>query len=103
MNSPSRIDAGKTSTSRRRTSSPPGEQSRRRRWLPHLSLEHDLNVHAVADDVLGETIVFSRRGKPEAPRRKMHRYEKGCRLRRCVTGCPNAAKQGMNVSYVPGR
>jgi choline dehydrogenase-like flavoprotein len=32
----------------------------------------------------------------------MHRYERGCRgSGRCVTGCPNAAKQGMNVSYVP--
>ena len=32
----------------------------------------------------------------------MHRYERNCRgSGRCVTGCPNAAKQGMNVSYVP--
>jgi choline dehydrogenase-like flavoprotein len=72
---------------------------------PHFdALEHDLNVHAVADDVLGENnrLFLDEASAEGLPARKMHRYEKGCRgSGRCVTGCPNAAKQGMNVSYVP--
>jgi choline dehydrogenase-like flavoprotein len=72
---------------------------------PHFdALEHDLNVHAVADDVLGENnrLFLDEASAEGLPARKMHRYERGCRgSGRCVTGCPNAAKQGMNVSYVP--
>jgi choline dehydrogenase-like flavoprotein len=72
---------------------------------PHFdALEHELNVHAVADDVLGENnrLFLDEASAEGLPARKMHRYEKGCRgSGRCVTGCPNAAKQGMNVSYVP--
>ena len=72
---------------------------------PHFdALEHELNVHAVADDVLGENnrLFLDEASASGLPARKMHRYEKGCRgSGRCVTGCPNAAKQGMNVSYVP--
>ena len=72
---------------------------------PHFdALERDLNVHAVADDVLGENnrIFLDEAKKDGLPARKMHRYERGCRgSGRCVTGCPNGAKQGMNVSYVP--
>jgi len=72
---------------------------------PHFEvLERDLNAHAVGDDVLGQN---SRLFLDEAvthglPAERMHRYERGCRgSSRCVTGCPNGAKQGMNVSYVP--
>ncbi len=72
---------------------------------PHFdALERELNAHAVADDVLGENnrIFLDEAAKDGLPARKMHRYERNCRgSGRCVTGCPNGAKQGMNVSYVP--
>lgn len=72
---------------------------------PHFdALEKDLNAHAVADDVLGENsrLFLDAAAKDGLPARKMHRYERNCRgSGRCVTGCPSAAKQGMNVSYVP--
>ena len=72
---------------------------------PHFdALERELNVHAVNDDVLGENnrLFLDEASAEGLPARKMHRYERGCRgSGRCVTGCPNAAKQGMNVSYVP--
>jgi choline dehydrogenase-like flavoprotein len=32
----------------------------------------------------------------------MHRYDRGCKgSGYCLTGCPNGAKQGMSVTYVP--
>lgn len=72
---------------------------------PHFeALEHELNAHAVDDAVLGENNrLFLDEAKHEGlPAGKMRRYERNCRgSGRCVTGCPNAAKQGMNVSYVP--
>ena len=72
---------------------------------PHFdALERDLNVHAVDEDVLGENnrLFLDEASHAGLPARKMHRYERGCRgSGRCVTGCPNGAKQGMNVSYVP--
>jgi choline dehydrogenase-like flavoprotein len=72
---------------------------------PHFdALEQELNVHAVADDVLGvnNRLFLDEASAEGLPARKMHRYERNCRgSGRCVTGCPNAAKQGMNVSYVP--
>jgi choline dehydrogenase-like flavoprotein len=76
-----------------------------RRLEPHFdALERDLNAHAVADDVLGNNnrLFLDEAAKDGLPARKMHRYERNCRgSGRCVTGCPSAAKQGMNVSYVP--
>jgi choline dehydrogenase-like flavoprotein len=72
---------------------------------PHFdALERDLNVHAVADEVLGANnrMFLDEASHAGLPARKMHRYERNCRgSGRCVQGCPNAAKQGMNVSYVP--
>jgi choline dehydrogenase-like flavoprotein len=72
---------------------------------PHFdALERELNVHAVNDDVLGENnrLFLDEASAEGLPARKMHRYERNCRgSGRCVTGCPNGAKQGMNVSYVP--
>jgi choline dehydrogenase-like flavoprotein len=72
---------------------------------PHFdALERDLNAHAVADEVLGvnNRLFLDEAAKDGLPARKMHRYERNCRgSGRCVTGCPSAAKQGMNVSYVP--
>lgn len=72
---------------------------------PHFdALEHELNVHAVLDDALGENNrKFIEQGQKEgiAPSR-MRRYERGCKgSGRCMTGCPSAAKQGMSVTYVP--
>jgi choline dehydrogenase-like flavoprotein len=72
---------------------------------PHFeALERELSAQAVSDDALGEN---DRRFLDEAtvhglPARRTHRYEHGCRgSGRCFTGCPNAAKQGMSVTYVP--
>jgi choline dehydrogenase-like flavoprotein len=72
---------------------------------PHFeALERDLSVHPVGDDALGENNrLFLEEARAHGlPARRMNRYEKGCRgSGRCFTGCPNGAKQGMNVSYVP--
>ena len=72
---------------------------------PHFdALERELSAQAVSDEALGEN---DRRFLDEAsahglPARRTHRYEHGCQgSGRCFTGCPNAAKQGMNVTYVP--
>jgi choline dehydrogenase-like flavoprotein len=72
---------------------------------PHFdALERELSAQAVSDAALGEN---DRRFLDEAsahglPARRTYRYEHGCRgSGRCFTGCPNAAKQGMNVTYVP--
>ena len=72
---------------------------------PHFeALERELSVHAVSDDALGENnrLFLDEASVHGLPARRMHRYERGCRgSARCFTGCPNAAKQAMNVSYVP--
>jgi choline dehydrogenase-like flavoprotein len=72
---------------------------------PHFeALEHDLSVRPVSDEALGDN---DRKFLDEAdvhglPARRTQRYEHGCRgSGQCFTGCPNAAKQGMNVTYVP--
>ncbi len=72
---------------------------------PHFdALELDLSTRAVSDEALGNN---DQRFLDEAmthglPARRTHRYEHGCQgSGRCFTGCPNAAKQGMNVTYVP--
>ncbi|MBX3192721.1 MAG: GMC family oxidoreductase [Labilithrix sp.] len=68
------------------------------------ALERDLNVREVDDAVLGENnrlfVDQARRsGYVAAP---MKRYDRGCKGSGfCITGCPNAAKQGMSVTYVP--
>ncbi len=72
---------------------------------PHFeTLERELNAHEVGEEVLGENnrLFLDEANALGLPAGRMHRYERGCRgSGRCVTGCPNAAKQGMNVSYVP--
>ncbi|HZU84325.1 MAG TPA: GMC family oxidoreductase [Polyangiaceae bacterium] len=72
---------------------------------PHFdALERELNVSSVSDDALGENnrLFLDEATTHGLPAARMRRYEKGCRgSARCFTGCPNAAKQGMNVSYVP--
>jgi choline dehydrogenase-like flavoprotein len=72
---------------------------------PHFeALERELNAHAVSDEVLGENnrLFLDEANAEGLPAGRMRRYERGCRgSSRCVTGCPIAAKQAMNVSYVP--
>jgi choline dehydrogenase-like flavoprotein len=72
---------------------------------PHFdALERDLSVREVDPSVLGENNRLfveqaSRHGFPAAP---MRRYDGGCKgSGLCLTGCPNGAKQGMSVTYVP--
>ncbi|MEO8874765.1 MAG: GMC family oxidoreductase [Polyangiaceae bacterium] len=68
------------------------------------ALESDLHVSHVADAALGENNrsflnEAHRRGYVAAP---MKRYDRGCKgSGRCLQGCPNGAKQGMNITYVP--
>ncbi len=68
------------------------------------ALEHDLNVHPTEADVMGRNNGmlldgFRERGMDAHP---IRRYARGCRgSSGCLTGCRTAAKQGMNVSYVP--
>jgi choline dehydrogenase-like flavoprotein len=82
-----------------------GKHVNGRELEPHFdALERELNVHAVADDILGNNnkMFLDEAGTEGLTARKMHRYERGCRgSGRCVQGCPNGAKQGMNISYVP--
>ena len=72
---------------------------------PHFdALERDLSVREVDLAVLGENSRLfveqaSRHGFEAAP---MRRYDRGCKgSGLCLTGCPNGAKQGMSVTYVP--
>lgn len=68
------------------------------------ALERELNAVPVADEILGESNrIFLEQGEKSgfAPTR-MRRYERGCKgSGRCITGCPNGAKQGMSITYVP--
>ncbi|MEI7894469.1 MAG: GMC family oxidoreductase N-terminal domain-containing protein, partial [Myxococcales bacterium] len=72
---------------------------------PHFdALEAALGARVVQDEVLGENnrIFLEQAEKQGISAVRMRRYERGCRgSGRCMTGCPTAAKQGMNVSYVP--
>ncbi len=72
---------------------------------PHFdALERDLHAHAVSDEALGDNdrIFLVEASAHGFSARRTHRYELGCKgSGRCFTGCPSAAKQGMNVSYVP--
>ncbi|MDB5217344.1 MAG: Oxidoreductase, family [Myxococcaceae bacterium] len=72
---------------------------------PHFdALERDLSVREVDPSVLGENNRLfveqaKKHGFDAAP---MRRYDRGCKgSGMCLTGCPNAAKQGMSVTYVP--
>lgn len=72
---------------------------------PHFdAIEEELKVHAVLDEALGENnrLFVDNSFKGGFVGTRMKRYEHGCKgAGQCLTGCPNAAKQGMNVSYVP--
>jgi choline dehydrogenase-like flavoprotein len=68
------------------------------------ALERDLNVRSVDELVLGGNNqgFLTRATERGFDGTVMRRYDKGCQgSGRCLTGCPHAAKQGMNVSYVP--
>lgn len=72
---------------------------------PHFdALERELSVREVDPSVLGENNrLFVEQAKKQgfeaAP---MRRYDRGCKgSGMCLTGCPNGAKQGMSVTYVP--
>jgi len=72
---------------------------------PHFdALERDLSVRSVDPAVLGENNRLfveqaKKHGFEAAPMRRYDRDCKGSGL--CLTGCPNGAKQGMSVTYVP--
>ncbi|MBV9950254.1 MAG: GMC family oxidoreductase [Myxococcales bacterium] len=82
-----------------------GDAIHARALEPHFeALERELGVHAVGDEALGgnSSLFLEEATAHGLPARRIHRYERGCRgSGRCFTGCPSAAKQGMNVSYVP--
>lgn len=72
---------------------------------PHFdALERDLSVREVDASVLGQNNRLfveqaHRHGFDAAP---MRRYDRGCKgSGMCLTGCPNGAKQGMSVTYIP--
>ncbi len=72
---------------------------------PHFeALERELHATPVAEAVLGQNNArflkeAKSRGWEAAP---MKRYDNGCKgSGRCLQGCPNGAKQGMNITYVP--
>jgi choline dehydrogenase-like flavoprotein len=82
-----------------------GEHVSMRSLEPHFdSLERDLSVREVDPSVLGENNRLfveqaKKHGFEAAP---MRRYDRGCKgSGLCLTGCPNGAKQGMSVTYVP--
>jgi choline dehydrogenase-like flavoprotein len=72
---------------------------------PHFdALERDLHAVPVSDAALGgkDRAFLGVAGAHGLTAGRTHRYEQGCEgSGRCFTGCPTAAKQGMNVSYVP--
>ena len=68
------------------------------------TIERDLFVHPTDADALGENSgrMRSAAEKLGLPGRVIHRNVTGCRgSNRCLQGCPNAARQSMEVSYVP--
>jgi choline dehydrogenase-like flavoprotein len=72
---------------------------------PHFSaLEEDLHVRPAEAANLGRNndLFLEQTRKSGFDGTPMKRYEAGCKgSGRCLTGCPTAAKLGMNVSYVP--
>jgi choline dehydrogenase-like flavoprotein len=82
-----------------------GEAVTARALEPHFeALERELSARAVDEATLGENsrLFLREASQHQLPAGRMQRYETGCRgSARCFTGCPHAAKQGMNVSYVP--
>jgi choline dehydrogenase-like flavoprotein len=68
------------------------------------TLEKDLNVKPVSDNVLGNNNLFPKNGadKLGLDSRIIPRNEKGCKgSAQCLTGCPHNAKQSTDITYVP--
>jgi choline dehydrogenase-like flavoprotein len=72
---------------------------------PHFeALESELGAKLVSDGALGENngLFLDAANSAGLEASRTHRYERGCEgSGQCATGCPHAAKQSMNVSYVP--
>ncbi len=72
---------------------------------PHFhALEEELHVGPARASTLGQNnkLFLEQSEKSGIGSSPMKRYEDGCEgSGRCLTGCPTAAKRGMNVSYVP--
>jgi choline dehydrogenase-like flavoprotein len=72
---------------------------------PHFdALETELSAKLVSENAVGANNRLFLDGAKAAGLQasRTHRYERGCKgSGQCVTGCPHAAKQSMNVSYVP--
>ena len=67
-------------------------------------LEDELNIHETDAEVRGGNNERMARGAAALglPGRVIHRNTKDCRgAGRCLQGCPNDARQSMDVSYVP--
>jgi choline dehydrogenase-like flavoprotein len=70
----------------------------------YSQLELDLEVAEVSEDVRGNNAALMERGAEalQLPGRPMRRNAKRCKGRaRCLQGCPEGARQSMDVSYVP--
>jgi choline dehydrogenase-like flavoprotein len=82
-----------------------GELASMKTLEPHFeALERDLNAREVADEVLGENNrLFIETAEDRGLKsQRMRRYDRGCKgSAQCLTGCPNGAKQGMSVTFVP--
>jgi choline dehydrogenase-like flavoprotein len=82
-----------------------GEEITQKALAPHFAaLEEDLHVRPADASTLGRnnTLFLDQARKSGLEAKPMNRYEAGCQgSGRCLTGCPTAAKLGMNVSYVP--
>lgn len=67
-------------------------------------IEDEIGVAPTDEEIFGGNNLLMRRGaeKLGLPGKLMHRNVRGCRgSQRCLQGCPNGARQSMEVSYVP--
>jgi choline dehydrogenase-like flavoprotein len=82
-----------------------GEVVSQKTLEPHFqALEENLHVGPARSETLGRnnTLFLDQTRESGIESAPMRRYEEGCTgSGRCLTGCPTAAKRGMNVSYVP--
>lgn len=70
----------------------------------YTQLERELEVAEVSDDVRGGNAALMARGAEalRLPGKAMRRNAKRCKGRaRCLQGCPEGARQSMDVSFVP--
>ncbi|MEZ4338500.1 MAG: GMC family oxidoreductase N-terminal domain-containing protein [Sandaracinaceae bacterium] len=67
-------------------------------------IEDDLEIHATEPAILGRNNGLMAEGAAAMglPGRAIHRNTRGCKGNaRCLQGCPEGARQSMDVSYVP--